>query len=350
MATQDQPGIPFSIAHEQQNFRLLELPDELVELLSASDAPFLQLKSSPPSDPSTSTPSKPANAVLCTANKTYQIRQVQTSNSVFFIQPSSTSNEDAIPTPGVTAIATIQSTLELLPSNHPSPSRLLDDLLLKWNATTSLPDFLSRSKGKAHRSKQHLFSDVPLSGAECGSAWYALCAFQHEVFCVRPTVVALHKLWRQMVIACLVSDIDIAGTGRIYANEIWEALKDEDEGWPLALVDAVVGHLGSAPVEGGVLVEKEKLLAFIGGLVLETETVVSKNMDEKTLVEKWKENVPDKWRGDVSLELIKDNCKISGSIVTALSYRDELDSAGTAPARKDTAGRKWHEKFKAGRR
>lgn len=39
MATQDDSGVPFSIAREQQNFRLLELPDELVQLLSSENAP-----------------------------------------------------------------------------------------------------------------------------------------------------------------------------------------------------------------------------------------------------------------------------------------------------------------------
>lgn len=33
MSSQEPEGIPFSIAHDQENFKLVELPDELVELI-----------------------------------------------------------------------------------------------------------------------------------------------------------------------------------------------------------------------------------------------------------------------------------------------------------------------------
>ena len=41
MATQqDQGGLPISIAHKHQHFRLLELPPEIVELLEKPDPPL----------------------------------------------------------------------------------------------------------------------------------------------------------------------------------------------------------------------------------------------------------------------------------------------------------------------
>jgi hypothetical protein len=41
MATQqDEGGVPFSVAHEQQHFRLLELPPEIVELIDAPNPPL----------------------------------------------------------------------------------------------------------------------------------------------------------------------------------------------------------------------------------------------------------------------------------------------------------------------
>lgn len=39
MSTQDQPGVPFAQAHAQQSFRLLELPDALLELLTSQNPP-----------------------------------------------------------------------------------------------------------------------------------------------------------------------------------------------------------------------------------------------------------------------------------------------------------------------
>jgi hypothetical protein len=41
MATQqDEGGVPFSMAHEMQQFRLFELPPEIVELLDAPNPPL----------------------------------------------------------------------------------------------------------------------------------------------------------------------------------------------------------------------------------------------------------------------------------------------------------------------
>ena len=40
MATQqDEGGVPFSIAHDMQQFRLLELPQEIVELIESAHPP-----------------------------------------------------------------------------------------------------------------------------------------------------------------------------------------------------------------------------------------------------------------------------------------------------------------------
>ena len=39
MATQDEGGIPFSISQEQQQFRLLELPPALLDLIASPNPP-----------------------------------------------------------------------------------------------------------------------------------------------------------------------------------------------------------------------------------------------------------------------------------------------------------------------
>jgi len=40
MATQDDGGIPFSIANDFTSFRLLELPDELLAILTSPNPPM----------------------------------------------------------------------------------------------------------------------------------------------------------------------------------------------------------------------------------------------------------------------------------------------------------------------
>lgn len=39
MSTQDQRGVPVSVAHAQRQFRLLELPESLLELLASPNPP-----------------------------------------------------------------------------------------------------------------------------------------------------------------------------------------------------------------------------------------------------------------------------------------------------------------------
>jgi hypothetical protein len=39
MSSQDTTGIPFSASHQQQAFRLLELPPELLQLIESENPP-----------------------------------------------------------------------------------------------------------------------------------------------------------------------------------------------------------------------------------------------------------------------------------------------------------------------
>ena len=72
------------------------------------------------------------SAVLCTDDRTYQLRQVQSSNSVFILQPSESSRgNDSIPSQSLLAIAQCTSTLELIPSDTAASFALASQLLRK---------------------------------------------------------------------------------------------------------------------------------------------------------------------------------------------------------------------------
>ncbi len=157
MSTQEDLGISFEISNEQQNLRLLELPPSLLALIASKDPPkyvlilnvreiqneysadmseSLWLKSA--EDPSAHTSNQPGpSAVLCTNDHTYQLRQVQSSNSVFVLQPSeSRRGGNEIPAPSLSAIAQCTATLELIPSDA-ATSFLMTSRLLK----KSLPPY-----------------------------------------------------------------------------------------------------------------------------------------------------------------------------------------------------------------
>ncbi|KAH8194718.1 hypothetical protein TruAng_011111 [Truncatella angustata] len=104
MATQDNAGIPLTHAHNGLNYKLLELPPELLALLEADDAPVLTLESS-------------ANSALIKhGEKTWGLRQKNTSNALMLLSPGETTTDSSqIPEPGLKAIATVHDTIELIP-------------------------------------------------------------------------------------------------------------------------------------------------------------------------------------------------------------------------------------------
>ncbi|UNI13330.1 hypothetical protein JDV02_000085 [Purpureocillium takamizusanense] len=91
-------GITLLHLPHDAGYRLVELPPELESLLESDAAPVLTLESSE------------SAAVLKTADKSYAMRQKNTSNALFLISPSTPSSN---PQPGLSIISTIQETVEL---------------------------------------------------------------------------------------------------------------------------------------------------------------------------------------------------------------------------------------------
>ncbi|TVY21585.1 hypothetical protein LARI1_G000537 [Lachnellula arida] len=114
MSTQYDVDIPFSANHNQQAFKLLELPPELLALLESDKPPAITITSSP------ATATTPGYAILCSGAKKYQMRQKNTSNPIMILQPSTTFPTEAddtatfIPVPSITTISKIEDTIELI--------------------------------------------------------------------------------------------------------------------------------------------------------------------------------------------------------------------------------------------
>ena len=151
MSTQADFGIPFDISNEQKNFRLLELPPSLLALVATKDPPryvftmdvcalhpsipanmseSLWLKSAESTNAYNDSQQPGQNAVLCTNNRTFQIRQVQSSNSVFILQPSGNyPGDNQVPAQSLSAIGQCTSTLELVPLDTAASSATISQLL-----------------------------------------------------------------------------------------------------------------------------------------------------------------------------------------------------------------------------
>ncbi|KAL7911616.1 hypothetical protein GGI35DRAFT_294628 [Trichoderma velutinum] len=85
--------IPLHHRPDDTGYRLIELPPELESLLESENAPVLTLESSDTS------------ALLKTPDRTYSLRQKNTSNSIILLSPASDQ--------GMAAISTIRETVEL---------------------------------------------------------------------------------------------------------------------------------------------------------------------------------------------------------------------------------------------
>ncbi|KAH6895706.1 hypothetical protein B0T10DRAFT_478697 [Thelonectria olida] len=91
-------GAPVHHAPDAVGYRLIELPPELTSLLESDNAPALTLESSD------------SSAILRTPNKTYALRQKNTSNALMLLAPHT--NRDS-PEQGIAIVSTIRETVEL---------------------------------------------------------------------------------------------------------------------------------------------------------------------------------------------------------------------------------------------
>ncbi|EKG12129.1 Sister chromatid cohesion protein DCC1 [Macrophomina phaseolina MS6] len=243
MSTQSQTGVPLALAHAQQNFRLLELPDALLDLLTSQNPPVLSIKSKPaPSTASASALQKQASAVLCTSDRTYHLRQVHTSNSVHLTRPATLdAASDALPAPGISAVAKCGALLELHPV-HESPVAALREAITRiWHSERWDGETIAGFSGEVvEKSKEEFYADIPFSDQECEKAWVDLCAFEFEGRPVVPTVPAQWMYWRTIFTTAVAEGIDLGAQFQI--AHLAKTLQDEESLIP-ELVGAILRRL-----------------------------------------------------------------------------------------------------------
>jgi sister chromatid cohesion protein DCC1 len=282
MSSQPTAGTPFSVAADLQPCRLLELPPDLLEYLSTSDAPILSFKAKDATDP---------EAFLTTNHKTYLIRQVHTSNTLYLTAPS----HDA---PGTTAISQCRSALECLPA----PARHAESTLRSLLIPFAEPQDMDIRPSNPH-SKTYVFAHTPMSHDECQSVWTDLVAFEHSGQSFRPTVAALVKVWKWLLEIAYASAVNLAEP--VYADVIDNMLDGEDE-WPSTLVDAIFMKL-SADHPHLLQLDQQTTVKWVGSNTLESHRQNSKQsfMETSLFLDAWKDALPETWRPDVSLDMLK---------------------------------------------
>ncbi|CZT14685.1 uncharacterized protein RCC_00658 [Ramularia collo-cygni] len=351
MSTQDPTaGVPITVLPEYslQHYRLLELPADLLELLSTSDhPPILQLKSKENSDGN----AKDANAVLCTPEKTYDIRQVSSSNSVYLTKPHECADEGGgVPRTGIETVAKCSSTIELLPTKKQSAAPYIK---------AALPTYVSTGKYSSQNStsRAELYSHIPLSQAECELGWSELACFESTSpqGCFVPSGQVKVQIWQAAITAATAEGTDLSSS--FSKNDIPGYAVDLAEDWPTDLVAAVFAGVSQPIAETIVAVDKEKCIQFVGLSLLQARSE-GRPTETAAFLKAWRDLMPESWRASCQLPVLKGSYTVqpggnsithTASVVDAkgaiVSPNDENETKTTLGAK-----RKWHEKFRASKR
>ncbi|KAL4787891.1 hypothetical protein BJX76DRAFT_353689 [Aspergillus varians] len=302
MSTQSTPSILFTHHSRQQGFRLLELPPELADLLASDNPPILELKS-PAANGSGLATTGSEYVNLCTPSQTYSVRQVQSSNSLHVLQPSSgvgvrkddlrivgvdagakedgdgdgegedvdmnmdmDSDKNLNIEGTVTSIAKCGSTLELhKPAEGFSALPFLRPLLRVydkgvWEDRDETRDEEGTVGPEATKMRRdvfdRLFADVPVSRAQCEREWVEVCAFfllQNAVskdsglvstsVCWWPSAEMKLEVWKRVVEGAVLQGIDLGK--QFLVEDLWKSVLDDDglAPFPRALFQAVIRRI-----------------------------------------------------------------------------------------------------------
>lgn len=317
----------------------------------------LSIKSQAPPTASSAPGSKPAYAVLCTPTQTYQLRQVQTSNSVFVTQTVLNSHGNKGPVPELSAIATCPTTLELHPVTGTAIPYLKDALPL-YDMADDMVDAAGNGKGK-----MRVFSNIPLSDAHCEWSWRELIAFEFAGSSFRPSAATLLKLWQSINSAALAEGIDLSK--QFLTEDVLKAI--DDESYPVQLFHSLLSRLTADDQEGGTAcklprkhcvktvlmlpgtsIDRQVTVPFVGRTLLACEST-NQDLRTSTFLESWRDLLPESWRDDAELDAIKDLYVLPTSTTISIKGGDE-EASGERSKAAGSASRKWHERFARARR
>lgn len=171
------------------------------------------------------------------------MRQVQSSNSVYLIQPPETHRQnEELPLAETTvrAIAQCASTLELIPVSTAGVS--LRQILPIYSSpladrSTEI-EMTVESSAKEKTSKQNAFDNTPLSPCQFNEAWVEVCAFELDSQAWIPSASSLKGVWNSIISAATAKSINLAE--RFLVLDLADMV--HEDGFPHPLLDAVIAR------------------------------------------------------------------------------------------------------------
>lgn len=290
----------------------------------------LAIKSQAPSAAS----GTPAYAVLCTPSKTFQLRQVQTSNSLFVTQPARDAHGNE-----TRAIASCTATLELVPSSD-SAVAYLEQQLPVFDILDGLVDCASNAKSKAA-----IFASIPLSDAQCEQAWRELMAFETSGHSHRPSARALALVWKSLNTAALAEGVKLGS--QFLAEDMVKALAEEQ--YPPELLASLFRRLATDdqdPNGPWSCLDRSKTVAFVGRTLLDARRGESDYLTADFL-DAWRDCLPEAWSKDAELKAIDGAYHLTSASTIRLKggAPAAAEANATPTAKAGGTARKWHEKF-----
>jgi sister chromatid cohesion protein DCC1 len=280
--------------------------------------------------------------VLCTPEKTFGIRQKNSSNTVYILQ--STEGDEApictITGPELVGISKLESTLETLPAPSTKASTYLGQLL-------PIQSIGAPMTGRTQPlTKEELFSQIPLSDAECEVAFREQSVFSDHVtkYCWLPSAVVKINTWHSMLDNARANTVDL--TSELDGDTLL-SLKDGLEDLRPGLFEAIVHSIATA-TNGRTSIDPDRLVRWVGLNRLGADAP-AKLINTAEFKASWKDELPESLRDKVDLAVISDRAEVRGG--KWVRYRDdsfELVAGLKAANASDATGTKrtWHEKFK----
>ena len=286
----------------------------------------------------------PGNAVLCTPHKTFNIRQKNSSNTVYILQPGP-DDTSPIAEPGLTGISKPESTLETLPITNFTAAAHIRRLLPVLTTTGQLTGARDSS------TKPQLLANVPFSDAECEVAYRELSALVQPTtdHCIIPSAQLKIQTWLSMLENAHANAVDLTSE---LDHDAMLILKDGLEDLQSGLCDAILHSFTSTSAEGRTVINSGRILRWVGLNRLEADALKTP-ISITAFKASWKDALPEKLRGKVEISLLSDRHQLSagGKSIAFKDYALDLavgaNGAGAAEG-KSTSGtkRKWHDKFK----
>lgn len=372
---------PLKISQPFQNVRLLELPDDLLNIITSSEQSGqpLVLKSSPSVRDSASQ----GSLHLCSNNKAWLVKQVSTSNSVYLTK-STEFNAD-----GITAFARPSSILELHPVKPVDYESTVSEILRRLVPTIT---HAAQNVAKSQYSKGQLYNEIPAPRDSITRVLGQSCVFEvpwstrnalsitgdpadaqgGRVFVPSPSL--LLEVWRNILEAAVISETKI--TGNLEADMLLEAFAETEDtaSQSHSILKAVAramftrwGYfetLGiitrSSRLDATNELNEMDLARWVGNMILRVaETESTPSIGKEQFETQWENAVPAYLAKYCSVEILGHSCNLQndGQRQTVqwrefrIASKDVADIGSTTKATVSTSKgkRKWHDKFAATR-